>query len=97
MSAILSMMAAPVWSQQSIKCDARLQKVIFEEDFGKFDRETARAQSAQCPYNYRSECTPIKYGGTYAVVATPKWGGCGEQEDWHNSCDCGGTFWYKDI
>ncbi len=96
-SAILSMMAAPVWSQQSIKCDARLQKVIFEEDFGKFDRETARAQSAQCPYNYRSECTPIKYGGTYAVVATPKWGGCGEQEDWHNSCDCGGTFWYKDI
>lgn len=94
---MLALVTAPVWSQQNIKCDSRLQKVIFEEDFGKFNRETARAQSAQCPYTYRSECTPIKYGGTYAVVATPKWGGCGEQEDWHNSCDCGGTFWYKDI
>lgn len=97
LSAMLALVTVPVWSQQNVKCDARLQKVIFEEDFGKFDRETARAQSAQCPYTYRPECTPIKFGGTYAVVATPKWGGCGEQEDWHNSCDCGGTFWYKDI
>ena len=40
LSAMLALVTAPVWSQQNIKCDSRLQKVIFEEDFGKFDRET---------------------------------------------------------
>lgn len=71
--------------------------MLFYDDFGTFTSETARAQSmyVPAPYKYKPECTPIKYGGDYAVVANSKFGGCGNQTEGHNSCDCTYSYWYR--
>ena len=45
-----------------------------------------------------SKCTAIKDAGKYAVVANPKWAGCGEQSngDTH-ACDCNDSWWYLNM
>ncbi|MCQ2336942.1 MAG: hypothetical protein MJ010_07170, partial [Paludibacteraceae bacterium] len=85
-----------------LECDPASKKNLFKDDFGTLSGDQERKTNKYIPgtgaggYEYADKCKPLKEGGQYAVVANPKWGGCGDQGRGDNSCDCGGNFWYRD-
>ncbi|MCQ2351093.1 MAG: hypothetical protein MJ003_03865, partial [Paludibacteraceae bacterium] len=79
----------------TVICDATKTKTLFSETFGTLSSETARSSTSYCPYTYIEACKPIKNGGEYAIVALPKWGGCGTQASDANSCNCTSDFWFN--
>lgn len=86
----------------AVKCNLESTTILFEETFGQLDGETQRAFSSYIPsYSYKSECTPVKNAGDYAIVANPKWAGCDEISSSANSCaDCitpKDKYWFKDT
>ena len=84
----------------AVKCNSG-SEVLFYEGFGTLSSQTARAQltssQGSTPYHYMAACTAMKNAGDYAIVANPKWAGCGDQAEGDNSCSCGGSFWFRDA
>ncbi len=95
----------------ALKCDPANTKIIFTETFGTFTNNDDRASYsrtlashgyvARVGGNYSAmatKCTAIKDAGKYAVLANPKWAGCGTQSngDTH-ACDCNNSWWYLNM
>ena len=95
----------------ALKCDPANTKIIFTETFGTFtnnDDRTSYSRTlashgyvARVGSNYSAmatKCTAIKDAGKYAVLANPKWAGCGTQSngDTH-ACECNDSWWYLNM
>ena len=95
----------------ALKCDPANTKIIFTETFGAFTDNKDRASYsrtlathgyvARVGSNYSAmttSCTAIKDKGNYAVVANPKWAGCGEQANGDTyACSCNDSWWYLEM
>ena len=66
--------------------------IVFNDDFGTFERETDRASTPYVSpeYTYVDGCKALKEEGTYAVMVNPKFAGHGLGT---NSCEISGTLW----
>ena len=74
--------------------------VVFNEDFGTFERETDRTSTPHIgpEYTYVDGCNALQEEGTYAVMVNPKFAGNSPLiGSVSNSCEISGTLWYRDI
>ena len=84
------------------KCASNSAYVIFTDDFGKLDSETARNsnQYVGSGYSYVAGCGMLKAEGTYAVMANARYGGC-NVDGVKDGCDCTNAsneqMWFRDI
>lgn len=84
------------------KCASNSAYIIFTDDFGKLDSETARNsnQYVGSEYSYVSGCGWLKDEGTYAVMANARYGGC-NVDGVTDGCGCTNAsndqMWFRDI
>ena len=84
------------------KCASNSAYVIFTDDFGKLDSETARNsnQYVGSGYSYVAGCGRLQAEGTYAVMANARYGGC-NVDGVTDGCGCTNAsndqMWFRDI
>lgn len=84
------------------KCASNSAYIIFTDDFGQLDSETARNsnQYVGSEYSYVSGCGWLKDEGTYAVMANARYGGC-NVDGVTDGCGCTNAsndqMWFRDI
>ena len=73
--------------------------IVFNDDFGTFERETDRASTPYVgpEYTYVGGCKALKEEGTYAVMVNPKFAGSSDMNGESYACDIYGDLWYRDI
>ena len=101
----------PIMITAILACSDEASVVLFEENFGQLDEETARNEGDPAHINvygpnnpdgyvYVGDCGFLKDEGTYAVMANPRYGGC-NLNNISDGCDCTnakeGEMWYRDI
>lgn len=102
----------PIVITAILACSDEASVVLFEENFGQLDSETARnagntshinvynATSNPDGYTYVPDCGRLQDEGTYAVMANPRYGGC-NVNGVNDGCGCTnakeGEMWYRDI
>lgn len=101
----------PIVVEAILACSEGTAHVIFEENFGQLDEETARNEGDPAHINvygpnnpdgyvYVGGCGSLKDEGTYAVMANPRYGGC-NVNGVTDGCGCTnakeGEMWYRDI
>lgn len=84
------------------KCASNSAYIIFTDDFGKLDSETARNSNQYVGrgYSYVAGCGMLKAEGTYAVMANARYGGC-NVDGVTDGCGCTNAsndqMWFRDI
>ncbi|MBQ2025693.1 MAG: hypothetical protein II215_04375, partial [Paludibacteraceae bacterium] len=92
----------PVCVTSKYTCSTNSAYVIFTDDFGQLDSETARSSNQYVgkDYTYVSGCGWLKDEGTYAVMANARYGGC-NVSGVTNGCGCTNAsndqMWFRDI
>lgn len=92
----------PVCVTSEYTCSTNSAYVIFTDDFGKLDSETARNSNQYVgkDYTYVSGCGRLQAEGTYAVMANARYGGC-NVDGVTDGCGCthasNDQMWFRDI
>jgi hypothetical protein len=92
----------PVCVTSKYTCSTNSAYVIFTDDFGQLDSETARSSNQYVgkDYTYVSGCGWLKDEGTYAVMANARYGGC-NVDGVTDGCGCARAsndqMWFRDI
>ena len=89
----------PVCVTSEYTCSTNSAYVIFTDDFGKLDSETARNSNQYVgkDYTYVGGCGMLQAEGTYAVMANARYGGCNDGIASGCDCDKANDIWFRDI